>query len=720
MSISLQIVDTTSIQSITGKTFPSIIVTGGSITGMANPVNPSDVANKSYVDAATSGTNVHPPVKVATTGALTVTVTPGSADLNGGVGIGYLLTNAGAQAALAIDGVTLSLTDRVLVKDQADQKQNGIYTATNLGSGSTNWVLTRSTDDNDSVLNQMALGDYIYVQTGTSNVGTAWVQTGTGPGGSPYLVIGTSNVIYTQFGSTGANTALSNLITTSITVDLLPDVPNSHRLGDSSHQWLELNTDGLILWNQGSGTYLNIVIPATSNYALQFPTSGGSAGQVLTSNGASPTAVLSWTTPTGTGANTSLSNLTSTAINVSLDPGVNNAYSLGVSHYWNNILGNLFQVHNPGDGGTTSITRGAGAGATNLILPAGNGVSGDTLVTDGTGILSWSATGAGLNVALSNASATALNVDLNPGVDNTIELGNPTHRYTDLDIVTVTLYGATSGNIIVAAPAIPTPYTLTLPPTAGYANQIPLTNGAGSLDFVDPYSTMFERYMCGACDFHSLSDVSIGSVSINGIQYIITGSPTLAMLNSGIGVIQIQTGATSGDNIIFYCGGSGTGVGWNYTTGVGIISLPSYFRLRSSVNSLSGLVIFVAGFIDPNETDLSNLRAAGAGWGAFFRMDTAVDTNIYCVCKTGTGTETAVSSGITGNSGLQRSFHIIATSSSVLFYIDDVLKATIATHIPVTSGNSNLTAPCWGLQTLQNVSQEIVTDYVKWNQPYGR
>ena len=37
--------------------------------------------------------------------------------------------------------------DRVLVKDQSMLAQNGIYVVTNIGSGSTNWILTRATPE---------------------------------------------------------------------------------------------------------------------------------------------------------------------------------------------------------------------------------------------------------------------------------------------------------------------------------------------------------------------------------------------------------------------------------------------------------------------------------------------------------------------------------------------------------------------------------------------
>ena len=56
-----------------------------------------------------------------------------------------------ATGAVTIDGGTLALNDRILVKDQTDTKENGIYTVTTLGSGAAALVLTRASDfDNPS------------------------------------------------------------------------------------------------------------------------------------------------------------------------------------------------------------------------------------------------------------------------------------------------------------------------------------------------------------------------------------------------------------------------------------------------------------------------------------------------------------------------------------------------------------------------------------------
>ena len=107
------------------------------------------------------------PCRVARGGALNATYS------NGTAGVGATLTNAGTQAALAIDGVTLNVNDRVLVIDQAPASQNGIYVVSNVGSGATNWVLTRATDFNQAA--QMRPGRIIPIILGGQFAATIWV-----------------------------------------------------------------------------------------------------------------------------------------------------------------------------------------------------------------------------------------------------------------------------------------------------------------------------------------------------------------------------------------------------------------------------------------------------------------------------------------------------------------------------------------------------------------
>lgn len=155
--------------------------------------------------------------RVATTVALTVTYN------NNVNGVGATLTNADTQAALVLDGVTMALNDRVLVKNQSSTFQNGIYVVTNLGTIVTNWVMTRATDFDNSPAGEVAQGNIVGVATGTVNASTSWMETGAGPfviGSTPIvftILAGLNNVnlLYAAFANPDTQ---SNLVTFDVTI----------------------------------------------------------------------------------------------------------------------------------------------------------------------------------------------------------------------------------------------------------------------------------------------------------------------------------------------------------------------------------------------------------------------------------------------------------------------------------------------------------------------
>lgn len=128
---------------------------------------------------------------VATTAALTVVYA------NGVLGVGATLTNAGAMAALSLDGVSVAVGNRVLVKNQASTFQNGIYTVTVVGSGAVNWVLTRATDYDQAA--EIAEDQIVLVNQGTVSAGLAYQETSPGP-----FTMGTSAITFALMSSGAA------------------------------------------------------------------------------------------------------------------------------------------------------------------------------------------------------------------------------------------------------------------------------------------------------------------------------------------------------------------------------------------------------------------------------------------------------------------------------------------------------------------------------------
>ena len=186
----------------------ALMKSGGTMTGNlilnADPSVALGAATKEYVDTiAAAGLHYHDPVRVEQEGNLSATYN------NGTSGVGATLTNNSTQAALTIDGVALSLNDRVLIYEQTDATQNGIYTVTNVGSASTNWVLTRATDADSygaSDPNALGQGDAFFVLEGAAGAGELYVMNTEGT-----ITFGTTNITFTQVASTAVYSAGTGL-----------------------------------------------------------------------------------------------------------------------------------------------------------------------------------------------------------------------------------------------------------------------------------------------------------------------------------------------------------------------------------------------------------------------------------------------------------------------------------------------------------------------------
>jgi hypothetical protein len=186
------------------------------VTVSTDPSSALQVATKQYVDNIASGVNAHDSAVTATVSALTATYS------NGTAGVGATLTNSGTQAQLVIDGVTPIVGDRILIKNQTTTFQNGIYVVTNVGSGSTNWILTRASDYDQSVAGEVAAGDMLYIVapaaeiTGTPTTqNTSWIMNQPGT-----IVIGTTPITFSQSSGSGSVTAGTGISVTGNQVSI--------------------------------------------------------------------------------------------------------------------------------------------------------------------------------------------------------------------------------------------------------------------------------------------------------------------------------------------------------------------------------------------------------------------------------------------------------------------------------------------------------------------
>ncbi len=167
---------------LTGITGPQVVlalgytpvnVAGDTMLGNlilnADPTNALGAVTKQYVDNITVGLNFHEPVHAATTGNLSATY------FNGVSGVGATLT-ATSNGALIVDTHTMLVGDRVLVWQQSSGLENGIYDVTNTGSASTPFILTRSSDADNSPTGELSYGDFCFVQNGATYSGLGFIM----------------------------------------------------------------------------------------------------------------------------------------------------------------------------------------------------------------------------------------------------------------------------------------------------------------------------------------------------------------------------------------------------------------------------------------------------------------------------------------------------------------------------------------------------------------
>lgn len=152
------------------------------------------LVTKGYVDAVKQALDIKDSVHVASTA--NVALTAGS---------------SGLEAGDAIDGVTLVAGDRVLLKNQTDASENGIYVA--VASGGTP---ARSTDANASV--DVTSGMFVFVEEGTANGDQGYVLTT-----NNVITLNTTNLTFTQFSGAGQITAGNGMTKSANTLNVVPD-----------------------------------------------------------------------------------------------------------------------------------------------------------------------------------------------------------------------------------------------------------------------------------------------------------------------------------------------------------------------------------------------------------------------------------------------------------------------------------------------------------------
>lgn len=186
-------------------------LTGSPIAPTQTPAdNSTKIATTAYVDNAVLGQNFKEAVGAATTTNLI------GIYLNGSSGVGATFTYT-ATGVDVLDGVSLTLGMRVLLKNQTTDFQNGIYTVTTAGALGVAGILTRATDANQS--GEWRTGDSTFVTAGTTQSATTWAYTGID---SPTM--GSTSLTFAQTAGQGSFTAGSGISITGNSIALITPV----------------------------------------------------------------------------------------------------------------------------------------------------------------------------------------------------------------------------------------------------------------------------------------------------------------------------------------------------------------------------------------------------------------------------------------------------------------------------------------------------------------
>jgi hypothetical protein len=240
-----------------------IVDVGGKRVGnAANPTQSSDLATKAYVDSLSNGLDVKASVRAATTANITLSNTQ------------------------TIDGVALSVGDRVLVKNQTTGSQNGIYV---VASGS--W--TRAADFDNSPDVEVSPGTFFFVEEGTTQADNGYVVSN-----DTAITIGSTAITFSQFSGAGQITAGAGLTKSGNTLDVVGTADR-----------ITVNTDSVDIAStyvgQSSITTLGTITTGTWNGTVISGQYGGTgvnnSGKTITLGGNLTTSGAHATTLTTTG-----------------------------------------------------------------------------------------------------------------------------------------------------------------------------------------------------------------------------------------------------------------------------------------------------------------------------------------------------------------------------------------------------------------------------------
>jgi hypothetical protein len=331
-----------------------------------------------------------------------------------------------------VDGVNLSLNDRVLVTGQTNQAQNGIYDVDTVGSGS-NGTWTRSSDTNTT--GELLAGTIVMVTEGLLYADTQWKLVTDDP-----IVIGTSLLVFEQnsafaFGNVYAN---GTAVLASSVGDVLTLTPgdNISIAGNNTSKTVTIGVTGISLNSISNGTSNVNVVSSGGNVTVGI--NGTSNVAVFSSTGANITGTLG-VTGNITGGNLSGTSITGTLITAS-QTNITSVGTLSSLAVTGNVAGG--NVTTTGQVSATGNVSGGNVTTAGQVVAVGN-ITGGNILGNGAGL-------SGIN-AFSNISITGGNSAVADSIADTLTLtaGSGITLVMDSSTDTLTIAASSGSDIFV-------------------------------------------------------------------------------------------------------------------------------------------------------------------------------------------------------------------------------------------------------------------------------
>ena len=736
------------------------------ISNVATPVADFDAATKKYVDDVAQGLHVHASCEAATPNTL-ASISGGTVTYNNGTaGVGATLTTTGTYTT--IDGVTLTNGMRILVKDEVNTAHNGIYVRTSttvltraadfdtgaeIAGGdftfvtggtqynSTGWVqideVTVVGTDPIVWLQFSGAGEYT-AGTGLTLTGTVFSITNTTVTAGSYgngdynatftvnsqgqltaaanvaLTPNAANLSGTTLSSTVVNSSLTSVGTLG-SLAVTANVTAGNVYANSGTIGASLLTGTLTTAAQPNvtsvGTLANLTVGGTSNLGPvgNVTITGGSSGQVLSTNGSGG---LSFITIGTAGVSNGNSNINIATAGGNVTTSVNGtANVLVVTDTGINVAGNVVATGN--------VSLGGGSGGN---LSGANNISANTFtgtlttnaqpnITSVGTLTSLSVTG---NISSGNANlgnlATANFFSGSGNNLSNIQGGNVTGQVSNA-LVAGTVYTNAQPNIT----SVGTLANLTVGGTSnlgavgnvtitgGSSGQVLSTNGSGGLSFITINSAGISNGNSNVSIPSANGNVNISAVG-NANVVVISGT---GLLVNGDGNItgnltagNIVAGGGSGGNITganlvsanFFTGTLTTAAQPNITSVGTLTSLSVTGNISSGNANLGNLA--TANFFSGSGNNLSNIQGANVT-GTVSSASTAVTVTANAqpnITSTGTLTSLGVSGAVTASTLVSN----VATGTAPLTVTSttrvsnlNVDYANVADNINVSAGTGN-------------------------------